>query len=252
MAPRHAAPGGSFDEDWFDAPAGGTDVDEVPAAACRGVRKVYRTADEEVLALTDIDKEFPTARVTSIVGPSGSGKSSLLRILACVDRPTEGSVRIAGAEVAGLGPRGRRALRRTAVAYLFQNPIDNLVEYLTVTEQLQLAARLRGHRPTEAELDRLLGTLGLESRATHRPVQLSGGEQQRVAVACAVIGHPAIVVADEPTAELDSASAERVLQAVHDLRAAGVAFILSSHDPAVVEASDHVLRLEHGQVVESW
>ncbi|MBA2388928.1 MAG: ABC transporter ATP-binding protein [Geodermatophilaceae bacterium] len=227
-------------------------MSELPAAVCRGVRKVYRTADEEVLALTDVDKDFPSARVTSIVGPSGSGKSSLLRILACVDRPTDGSVLIAGTEVAGLGPRGRRALRRTAVAYVFQNPIDNLVEYLTVTDQLQLAARLRGQRPDPAEIDRLLRTLGLEQRATHKPVQLSGGEQQRVAVACAVIGRPAIVVADEPTAELDSASAERVLQAVHDLREEGVAFILSSHDPAVVAASDHLLRLEHGQVVESW
>ncbi|MEJ7702456.1 MAG: ABC transporter ATP-binding protein [Geodermatophilaceae bacterium] len=250
MAPRHAAPERGFDDEWFDGP--GIGLEERPAAVCRGVRKVYRTADEEVLALADVDKEFPGGRVTSIVGPSGSGKSSLLRILACVDRPTEGSVLIAGTEVAELGPRGRRAIRRSSVAYVFQNPIDNLVEYLDVTDQLKLAARLRGHRPGETEIDRLLRTLGLEQRATHRPVQLSGGEQQRVAVACAVIGHPAIVVADEPTAELDSASAERVLQAVRDLREEGVAFILSSHDPAVVAASDHLLRLEHGQVVESW
>lgn len=252
MAPRHAAPGGGFDDDWFDAPGLDTDLYEMPAAMCRGVRKVYRTADEEVLALADVDKDFPSARVTSIVGPSGSGKSSLLRILACVDRPSDGSVLIAGTEVAGLGPRGRRALRRTSVAYVFQNPIDNLIEYLTVVDQMKLAARLRGQRPGAEEIDRLLRTLGLEQRASHRPVQLSGGEQQRVAVACAVIGHPAVVVADEPTAELDSASAERVLQAVHDLREEGVAFILSSHDPAVVAASDHLLRLEHGRVVESW
>lgn len=250
MAPRHAA--GGFDDEWFDSADPGVDVYDAPAAVCRGVRKVYRTADEEVLALAEVDKDFPSGRVTSIVGPSGSGKSSLLRILACVDRPTEGSVLIAGTEVAGLGPRGRRALRRTSVAYVFQNPIDNLVEYLNVTDQMKLAARLRGQRPSEAEIDRLLRTLGLEQRATHKPVQLSGGEQQRVAVACAVIGHPAIVVADEPTAELDSASAERVLEAVHDLREEGVAFILSSHDPAVVSASDHLLRLEHGRVVESW
>lgn len=258
MAPRHAAPGG-YDDDWFDASPATADawparyaLAETPAAMCRDVSKVYRTADEEVVALTDVDKDFPGGRVTSIVGPSGSGKSSLLRILACVDRPTEGSVRIAGNEVSGLGPRGRRALRRHSVAYVFQNPIDNLVEYLDVTEQLKLAARLRGARVDQDEIDRLLRTLGLEQRVTHKPVQLSGGEQQRVAVACAVVGHPAIVVADEPTAELDSSSAERVLQAVHDLRDEGVAFILSSHDPAVLAASDHVLRLEHGRVVESW
>lgn len=256
---RHAAP--DSDDDWFDPPsvggatsAGGSGLDlhDTPAAWCRCVQKLYRTADEVVVALTDVDKDFPVGRVTSIIGPSGSGKSSLLRILACVDRPTSGSVRIDGAEVGELGPRGRRALRRSSVAYVFQNPIDNLVEYLDVTEQLKLASRLRGVKPHAEEIDRLLHRLGLEGRATHKPVQLSGGEQQRVAVACAVVGRPAIVVADEPTAELDSASAERVLQAVHDMRDEGVAFILSSHDPAVVAASDHVLRLDHGRVVESW
>lgn len=252
MAPEHALPGG-YDDEWFDQGLPGVrTLDDPPAARCRDVGKVYRTEDEEVVALTEVDKDFPSGRVTSIVGPSGSGKSSLLRILACVDRPTSGSVRIAGSEVAGLGPRGRRALRRTAVAYVFQNPIDNLVEYLDVTEQMTLAARLRGRKPDPEERHRILVALGLEHRATHKPVQLSGGEQQRVAVACAVIGHPAIVVADEPTAELDSASGERVLQAVHDLREEGVAFILSSHDPAVVAASDHLLRLEHGRVSESW
>lgn len=250
---RYGAPAGGYDDDWFDGAAdGGVAVDIEPAAACLGVRKVYQTAGEEVRALHDVDKGFPRAKVTSIVGPSGSGKSSLLRILACVDRPTEGSVRIDGTEVAGLGARGRRALRRTAVSYVFQNPIDNLIEYLTATEQLRVAARLRGHRPDDAEIHRLLGTLGLGHREQHKPVALSGGEQQRLAMACAVIGHPAVVIADEPTAELDSASAERVLEAVHDLRSEGVAFIVSSHDPAVVEASDHLLRLEHGQVVESW
>jgi len=251
--PRHAAP--EEYDDWFDQPTTTrptTDVYDAPAAMCRAVRKVYRTADEEVVALIDVDKDFPAGRVTSIVGPSGSGKSSLLRILACVDRPTDGSVQIAGRELGGLGTRGRRALRRSSVAYVFQNPIDNLVEYLDVTQQLQLAARLRGVKPDAQQIDRLLGRLGLTERAAHKPVQLSGGEQQRVAVACAVVGHPAIVVADEPTAELDSSSAERVLQAVHDMREEGVAFILSSHDPAVVAASDHLLRLEHGRVVESW
>ena len=223
-----------------------------PAAACVDVHKVYLVADERVEALVEVDKEFPAGRVTAIVGPSGSGKSSLLRILACVDRPTTGSVRVGGVEVGTLKVRGRRALRRTEVGYVFQNPVDNLVEYLAATEQLWLAARLRGLRPDPAELDRLLRVLGLDARADHLPVQLSGGEQQRLAFACAVVGRPAIVVADEPTAELDSASADRVLEAVHELRDEGVAFLLASHDARVVEAADHLLRLEHGRVVESW
>jgi putative ABC transport system ATP-binding protein/macrolide transport system ATP-binding/permease protein len=222
------------------------------AATCRGVGKVYRTGDEEVDALVGVDKDFPRAAVSAIVGPSGSGKSSLLRILACVDRPTSGSVRIAGTEVGRLGSRGRRALRRTAVAYVFQNPSDNLVEYLDARAQVRLAGRLRGTRPAAAEVDRLLDLLGLRHRADHRPAELSGGEQQRLSFACAVAGRPALVVADEPTAELDSASADRVLAAVRDLRAEGVAVILSSHDPRVLAAADHLLRLEYGRVVESW
>jgi len=223
-----------------------------PAAVCTQVHKTYVVADEEVEALRAVDKRFPAARVTTIVGPSGSGKSSLLRILACVDRPTAGSVLVGGTEVASLPVRKRRALRRTSVGYVFQNPVDNLVDYLTAADQVRLAARLRGVRPERSEIERLLHLLGLEARASHLPVQMSGGEQQRLAFACAVIGRPAIVVADEPTAELDSASADRVLQAVHDLRAEGVAFLLSSHDPRVVETADHLVRLEHGRVVESW
>ena len=237
-----------WDDTTWDAPVATVEA----AALCRDVNKVYVVADEEVQALRDVDKEFPAARVTTIVGPSGSGKSSLLRILACVDRPTSGSVRIGGQQVADLGVRRRRALRRTAVGYVFQNPADNLVEYLRAAEQVRLAARLRGVRPEPAEIDRLLELLGLTGRADHLPVQLSGGEQQRLSFACAVVGQPAIVVADEPTAELDSASADRVLEAVHDLREEGVAFLLSSHDPRVVQSTDHLLRLEHGRVVESW
>ena len=223
-----------------------------PAAVCRDVTKVYLVADEQVRALTGVDKDFPAGRLTSIVGASGSGKSSLLRILACMDRPTSGEVRIGGREITGLGVRQRRALRRSSVGYVFQNPTDNLVEYLRAEEQVRLAARLRGIRCEPAEIDRLLELLGLAGRADHLPVQLSGGEQQRLSFACAVVGRPAVVVADEPTAELDSASADRVLEAVHDLRDEGVAFLLSSHDPRVVESADHLLRLEHGRVVESW
>lgn len=223
-----------------------------PAAVCYDVHKIYRTMDEEVEALAGVDKDFPSGRVTTIAGPSGSGKSSLLRILACVDRPDRGYVRIGDTDVSELGARGRRALRRTAVGYVFQNPMDNLVEYLDAVDQIKLAARLRGIRPGADDVDRLLAVLGLQHRRSHRPVHMSGGEQQRLAVACAVIGRPAIVVADEPTAELDSASADRVLEAIDSLKAEGVAFILSSHDARVVEATDHLLRLERGRTVESW
>ncbi len=215
--------------------------------ACAGLVKEYATATGTVRALKGVDAAFPAGRVTAVVGPSGSGKSSLLRILACVDRPTAGSVRVGGVDVAALGARGRRRVRRELVGYIFQQPADNLLPYLTAREQLQLAARLRGQaRPGEVE--RLLAVLGLEHRADHRPEQLSGGEQQRLAFAAAVIGGPALVVADEPTAELDSEAGERLMQAVLGLRDQGTSLVVSSHDPVVTGAVDGVVRLHDGEV----
>jgi ABC-type lipoprotein export system ATPase subunit len=201
-----------------------------------------------VRALKGVDAAFPAGRVTAVVGPSGSGKSSLLRILACVDRPTAGSVRVGGVDVAALGARGRRRVRRREVGYVFQRPGDNLLPYLTAREQLELAARLRGGRPGSGDADRLLAALGLEHRVGHRPEELSGGEQQRLAFAAAVIGGPALVVADEPTAELDSEAGERLMQAVLGLREQGTSLVLSSHDPVVTGAVDGILRLHDGEV----
>jgi ABC-type lipoprotein export system ATPase subunit len=215
--------------------------------ACAGLVKEYATATGTVRALKGVDAVFPPGRVTAVVGPSGSGKSSLLRILACVDRPTAGSVRVGDLDVAAVGARARRRVRRRQVGYVFQRPGDNLLPYLTAREQLDLAARLRGGQ-RRGEADRLLAALGLEHRAGHRPEQLSGGEQQRLAFAAAVIGGPALVVADEPTAELDSEAGERLMQAVLGLRERGTSLVLSSHDPVVTGAVDAVLRLHDGEV----
>jgi putative ABC transport system ATP-binding protein len=214
---------------------------------CAGVVKEYATATGTVRALKGIDAAFPAGQVTAVVGPSGSGKSSLLRILACVDRPTAGSVRVGGADVAAMGARGRRRVRRRLVGYVFQQPGDNLLPYLTARGQLELAAQLRGERRPE-QVERLLAALGLEHRAGHRPEQLSGGEQQRLAFAAAVIGGPALVVADEPTAELDTEAGERLMRAVLGLRDQGTSLVLSSHDPVVTGAVDGIVRLHDGEV----
>jgi putative ABC transport system ATP-binding protein len=215
---------------------------------CAGLVKEYVTVTGTVRALKGVGAAFPAGRMTAVVGPSGSGKSSLLRILACVDRPTAGSVRVGGVDVAALGARGRRRVRRELVGYVFQQPADNLLPYLTARQQLELAARLRG-RVGAGEVGRLLAALGLEHRADHRPEQLSGGEQQRLAFAAAVIGGPSLVVADEPTAELDSESGERLMQAVLGLREQGTSLVVSSHDPVVTGAVDGVVRLHDGEVV---
>src|SRR3954466_3171982 len=227
----------------------GSQPDDGPAAVCRDVVKTYRTATESVTALDGVTLSIPRARVTVVVGPSGSGKSSLLRLLACVDRPDSGEVRVAGQRVDSLGARARRKLRRRQVAYLFQRPGENLLPYLDAAGQVRLAAQLRGARIGEDEVHALLDRLGLGARADHHPAQLSGGEQQRLAVACGVVGDPALVVADEPTAELDTARAERVLNAMAALVAAGVGFVISSHDPRVMAIADGFVRLDHGRVV---
>ena len=229
--------------------SGGTGSAAGPAASCVDVVKTYRTATETVTALDGVSLAVPRERVTVVVGPSGSGKSSLLRLLACIDSPDSGEVRIAGQRVDRLGARGRRALRRREVAYLFQRPGENLLPYLDAVAQVRLAAELRGAPVGSAEALALLDRLGLAHRADHSPAQLSGGEQQRLAVACGVVGDPALVVADEPTAELDTAAAERVLAAMEDLAASGVGFVLSSHDPRVMAIADGFIRLDHGRLV---
>jgi putative ABC transport system ATP-binding protein len=228
-----------------DVPVGSA----APAAVCRRVSKTYRTATESVPALVDVTLEIPRAQVTVVVGPSGSGKSSLLRLLACIDSPDSGEVLLAGQRVDRLRPRARRRLRQRQVAYLFQRPGENLLPYLDAVAQIRLAAALRGAPVTDLEALELLDRLGLRERADHLPEQLSGGEQQRLAVACGVVGGPALVVADEPTAELDTAAAERVLTAMEDLTAAGVGFVVSSHDPRVMAIADGFVRLDHGRLV---
>ena len=221
-------------------------------AFCHNVRKIYRVDRERVQALDGVTKDFRRGAFTVIAGPSGSGKSSLLRILACVDRPDSGSVEIAGHGVADAGTRQRRRLRRYSIAFIFADPIENLVEYLTAADQVRLAARLRGVKANAQEVAAVLERLGLAERADHTPHQLSGGEQQRVAIACAMVGGPPLVVADEPTAELDSVAVERVLDGFRVLCDTGAAIAIASHDPRVIARADSVLRLAHGRVTESW
>ena len=220
-----------------------------PAATCEGVVKVYTSPGGDVMALAGVDAVFASAAVTAVVGPSGSGKSSLLRILAGLDRPTAGRVVVAGNETSSLSPAGLRSLRRRSVAYVWQRPAENLVAHLTVGEHLRLAARTRGAGSGWAgEAREVLALLGLAAREDHLPRQLSGGEQQRVAFASAVVGRPALVVADEPTGELDSASAQEVLGSVRSLAGRGIAFAIATHDPAVVAAAERTYHLRHGSL----
>ena len=215
------------------------------AARCTGLVKIYSTATGEVHALKGIDATFHYGAVTAVVGPSGSGKSSLLRILAGMDEPTAGSVVVSGSDITDLSARHLRGLRRKHVGYVFQRPSDNLIPYLTAWEHMKLAARLRGHRRVNDAYE-ILEALGIYDRIDHKPNQLSGGEQQRLAFAQALMGEPKMIVADEPTAELDSASSAALLGEISNLARRGIAFVVSTHDQQVVRSADRSLHLRHG------
>jgi ABC-type lipoprotein export system ATPase subunit len=226
-----------------------TEPEEV-AGRLEEVVKTYRTSTGEVRALRGISATLPAGAFTAVVGPSGSGKSSLLRLLAGLDRPTAGSVGVGGVAVERVGGRALRRFRRTVVGYVFQRPSDNFLPHLTVAEHLRLAGRI-SHRPPPIPPGELLDTLGIAHRLTHRPAELSGGEQQRAAIAEVLMGGAGIIVADEPTAELDSASARHVLEAMRVLVDSGVTFVLATHDPAVMRKADVSLELDHGVLASS-
>jgi putative ABC transport system ATP-binding protein len=215
------------------------------AARCEDLVRTYRTGSGEVRALKGVTATFAKGALTVVVGPSGSGKSSLLRLLAGLDRPTSGSLDVGETAVDRASSRSLRRMRRTTVGYLFQRPSDNFLPHLTVEEHLRIAERAA---PGPAAIDRgdLLEILGIAQRIDHLPSELSGGEQQRAAIAEVLVSGATIVVADEPTAELDSTSAGNVLETVHTLVEAGITFVIATHDHAVMRRADASIELDHG------
>ena len=218
------------------------------AASCWDVTLDYQSAAGPARALTDVEASFPRNRLTVVAGPSGSGKSSLLRVLAGVIRPSRGSVLVDGVDLTRLGRGGRRRLRRRAMGVVLQDPADNLLEYLGAREQVELGARLRGADPSGATA--LLEAVGLGHRLDATPPELSGGEQQRVAFAAAAIGAPAVLLADEPTAQLDGESAAALVEAMRGLVDLGATLVVASHDPVVIDGVDERVHLRDGEVVD--
>ncbi|HEY7873613.1 MAG TPA: ATP-binding cassette domain-containing protein [Actinomycetota bacterium] len=214
------------------------------AARCRDLIRVYRTESAEVVALDGVSADFPSAAVTAVVGPSGSGKSSLLRVLAGLDRAQGGSAHVGELELSRLSRRALRIRLRNLVGYVFQKPADNFVSYLTVSEHLQMAGRQAGVTP--GAIREVLDRLAIGERADHLPHQLSGGEQQRAAFAQVLVSGASVVLADEPTAELDDGSSEGLLESVRDLARDGTAFVLATHDLKVAEIAHHTVEIEHG------
>ena len=217
---------------------------EAPAARCARLVKIYPSSTGETHALRGIEASFPSGALTAVTGPSGSGKSSLLSVLALRERPSGGELWIDERPMAMLSARTLRHLRRYDVAWVAQRPTHSLFSDLNARDQVEQAARLRG-----ADLDACAGLverLGLTSRGRASNRQLSGGEQQRLAVACAVIGEPRLVIADEPTAELDDESSELVLAELRRCAGLGCAVVFATHDHRAVTAADRVLHLRYG------
>lgn len=212
-------------------------------ARCAHLIKIYVSPSGETHALRGVDATFRRGTLTAITGPSGSGKSSLLGILALQESQGGGQLTVLGRPVETLRLRALRELRRQHVSWVAQRPTHSLFPHLPAAQQLGQAARLRG--TDESPVD-ALAAVSLTDRADARPEQLSGGEQQRLAVAVATLGSPSLIVADEPTAELDDASAALVLAEFRRRADAGSSVVFATHDARAIAAADRVLALRHG------
>jgi putative ABC transport system ATP-binding protein len=221
----------------------------VPILEARGLTKTYRLGEERVAGVVDASLVLEKGSFAVLAGPSGSGKTTLLNILGLLDRPDAGDLLFEGANVASLDERARARLRRERIGFVFQ--AHQLVPVLSAEENVALALWIRNmpEDTCRARARAVLASVGLGGLEGRRPDALSGGQRQRVAVARAIVGEPALVLADEPTASLDSETSSRLIDLfaqIHEER--GVAFLFSSHDPRIVERADRRIRLSDGRI----
>jgi ABC-type lipoprotein export system ATPase subunit len=221
-----------------------------PILRAEGVTKVYRRGSKDVAALRGVDLAIAAGGVTYILGPSGSGKSTLLHVLGALDRPSAGRVVAHGRDLSGLDDDALSRFRRRACGFVFQS--FHLLPTLTALENALVPLVPQGITSDDrARAEALLVRVGLGDRLTHRPSELSGGEQQRVAIARALVADPAIILADEPTGELDSATGAEIIALIRAAaRERGKTFVIVTHESDLVEAGDRVVRLRDGKVVE--
>ena len=214
-----------------------------------GLTKVYRRGASEVRAVDGVTLNVEAGEFMAIMGRSGSGKTTLLDLLGCLLRPTDGQLAIDGRGVNGASDGDLATIRRERIGFVFQE--FNLIPTLTALENVMLPLRYGPRRPTgRADAQALLDLVGLRERMSHRPTELSGGEQQRVAIARALVNEPAVILADEPTGELDSATSEDLMGMLRRLnRERGVTIIIVTHDAGVAGATDRVVRLSDGRVI---
>lgn len=210
--------------------------------------KTYGKGDTQVHALDDVSFTVPQGQFLAIVGPSGSGKSTLLHILGGVDTPTSGSVNIGGTDIGKLDETALAIFRRRQIGLIYQ--FYNLIPILTVEENLTLPLLLDGRKPDRKQIENLVSVLGLENRLYHLPNQLSGGQQQRVSIGRALVNNPALVLADEPTGNLDSENSREIMALLRRFnREYKQTVIVITHDENIALSADRVLAIEDGKIV---
>jgi len=215
-----------------------------------GIKRVFGRGTAAVTALKDITLSVPTGSIVALKGRSGSGKTTLLNILCALDEPTDGKVIFQGKEITGLSSKARNNLRRKHIGLVFQS--FGLIPFMSAYENVEFGLRIAGApmRGNREAVERSLERVGMKERMKHRPTELSGGEQQRVAIARAIAHEPVMLIADEPTAELDSKMGLQVMRVFRDLVAtSGMTIVMTTHDPGIMELVDHVYELEDGKIV---
>ena len=221
----------------------------MPILKAAGVTKVYRTGEIEVTALRGIDLEIEAGEFVAVMGPSGSGKTTLLNCLSGLDDIDDGAVLVDGDDIHAMNDADRTEHRATRMGFIFQS--FNLIPVLTAAENVELPLLLTGVKTADARTRavEMLERVGLGHRPNHRPNELSGGEQQRVAVARALVGDPAIIWADEPTGNLDTTMAHTVIDLLKEVNAAGHTIVIVTHDPEVGAIAKRLVRMQDGAIV---
>ena len=216
----------------------------------RQIKRDFEVGDQIVHALRGIDLDIDEGEYLSLMGPSGSGKSTLMHLLGLLDRPSAGRYELDGRDVTDLDDAEQANVRRTKIGFVFQS--FHLVPYLTAAENAELPLVLSGMNPAERRerVEESLASLGLSDRSTHRPDQLSGGQRQRVAIARAMVSSPSVLLADEPTGNLDRSSSNEVIHLIEDLHARrGLTLVVVTHDPRIGERAPRRLTIRDGQLV---
>ncbi len=215
------------------------------------VTRIYKIGEVETRALNGVSLAIESGEFTSLVGPSGSGKTTLLQLIGCLDQPTSGKVVIAGKETTGLSRNQRADLRKGTLGFIFQ--FFALIPTLNAYENVEMPLLLSGHKDGKRKqrVMELMDTVGLSDRAHHRPDQLSGGQQQRVAIARALATDPKLILADEPTANLDTENGEQVMEIMKKLnQETGTTFVFATHDPRVIKYAGRVITLQDGLITK--